>query len=121
MGGSAGAVTLTATGAAEAAGTELAKAESAAAGVAAGAAEENGSGWAEGGKEGDSWISASRWRRRGPEVEFVRRSLMICAMSTSMELEWVFFSLTPNSGSMSRMVFGLTSSSLASSLIRIIC
>ena len=47
-----------------------------------------------------------------------RRSLM--ATSSSIELEWVFFSVTPNSGSLSRISCALTSSSRASSLIRIL-
>jgi len=47
-----------------------------------------------------------------------RRSLM--ATSSSIELEWVFFSVTPNAGSRSRISFALTSSSRASSLIRIL-
>ncbi len=42
------------------------------------------------------------------------------ATSSSSELECVFFSATPSSGSMSRMTLGLTSSSRASSLIRIL-
>jgi hypothetical protein len=42
------------------------------------------------------------------------------ATGSSIELEWVFFSATPNSGSMSRITFGLTSSSRASSLMRIL-
>jgi hypothetical protein len=37
---------------------------------------------------------------------------------SSSELEWVFFSVTPTSGSASRMALLLTSSSLARSLIR---
>jgi hypothetical protein len=36
-----------------------------------------------------------------------------------MELEWVFFSCTPNSGSRSRMALGFTSNSRANSLILI--
>ena len=40
------------------------------------------------------------------------------ASCSSMELEWVFFSVTPTSGSASRMALLLTSSSLARSLIR---
>jgi len=47
-----------------------------------------------------------------------RRSLM--ATSSSIELEWVFFSVTPNSGSLSMISCALTSSSRASSLIRIL-
>jgi hypothetical protein len=43
------------------------------------------------------------------------------ASSTSIELEWVFFSVTPTFGSASRMALLLTSSSLARSLIRIFC
>jgi hypothetical protein len=42
------------------------------------------------------------------------------ATSSSIELEWVFFSVTPNSGSLSRISCALTSSSRASSLIRIL-
>jgi len=41
------------------------------------------------------------------------------ATSSSTELECVFFSVTPNPGSRSTITFGFTSSSLASSLIRI--
>ncbi len=49
-----------------------------------------------------------------------KRCLMAIATSSSMELECVFFSSTPSSGSMSRMMLGFTSSSRASSLIRIL-
>ena len=49
----------------------------------------------------------------------VSRRFTSIATGSSIELEWVFFSATPNSGSMSRITFGLTSSSRASSLIRI--
>jgi hypothetical protein len=41
------------------------------------------------------------------------------ASSSSIELEWVFFSVTPTSGRISRITLALTSSSLARSLIRI--
>jgi hypothetical protein len=41
------------------------------------------------------------------------------ASSSSIELEWVFFSLTPTSGKISRIALAFTSSSLARSLIRI--
>jgi len=41
------------------------------------------------------------------------------ATSSSTELECVFFSVTPKPGSRSTMTFGFTSSSLASSLMRI--
>lgn len=41
------------------------------------------------------------------------------ASSSSIELEWVFFSVTPTSGKISRITLALTSSSLAKSLIRI--
>jgi hypothetical protein len=41
------------------------------------------------------------------------------ASSSSIELEWVFFSVTPTSGNTSRITLALTSSSLARSLIRI--
>ena len=49
-----------------------------------------------------------------------RRTRTFCASSSSRELEWVFFSVTPTSGSTSRMALLLTSSSLARSLIRIL-
>ncbi len=49
----------------------------------------------------------------------VSRRLISIATGSSTELEWVFFSVTPNSGSISRITFGFTSSSRASSLIRI--
>jgi len=48
------------------------------------------------------------------------RSRTSSATGSSTELEWVFFSMTPSSGSMSRMVCDGTSSCLASSLIRIL-
>jgi len=54
----------------------------------------------------------------GPSWPKNRRSLM--ATSSSIELECVFFSVTPNSGSLSRISCALTSSSRASSLIRIL-
>lgn len=57
---------------------------------------------------------------RGTSGLFSSRRRICSATSTSMELEWVFFSVTPYSGSKSRMSLGLTSSSRASSLIRII-
>jgi hypothetical protein len=41
------------------------------------------------------------------------------ASSSSIELEWVFFSVTPTSGKTSRITLAFTSSSLARSLIRI--
>jgi hypothetical protein len=47
-----------------------------------------------------------------------RRTLS--ASSSSMEEEWVFFSVTPTCGSTSRIALLLTSSSLARSLIRIL-
>lgn len=50
----------------------------------------------------------------------VMRWRSFSATSSSSELECVFFSATPSSGSMSRMTLGLTSSSRASSLIRIL-
>jgi hypothetical protein len=43
------------------------------------------------------------------------------ASSTSMELEWVFFSVTPTLMRASRIILLFTSSSLARSLIRIFC
>ena len=60
-------------------------------------------------------------RSEGAEALFcaAKNSLTRSASSTSMELEWVFFSVTPTLGRTSRMAFDLTSSSLARSLIRI--
>jgi hypothetical protein len=51
--------------------------------------------------------------------EPVRRRFSSIATSSSIELECVFFSCTPISGSISSMTPGFTSSSRASSLIRI--
>lgn len=48
------------------------------------------------------------------------RALIFSATSSSTELECVFFSKTPNSGRRSMIMLGLTSSSRASSLIRIL-
>ena len=45
-----------------------------------------------------------------------RRTLS--AISTGIELEWVFFSVTPNPGKRSMIAFALTSNSRASSLMR---
>lgn len=55
-----------------------------------------------------------------PSSPRVMRWRSFSATSSSSELECVFFSATPSSGSMSRMTLGLTSSSRASSLIRIL-
>ena len=46
------------------------------------------------------------------------RALLERLTSTGMELEWVFFSVTPKPGKRSMMALALTSSSRASSLIR---
>jgi hypothetical protein len=60
---------------------------------------------------GSAYSSGTSWPK-------TRRNLT--ATSSSIELEWVFFSVTPNSGSLSRISCALTSSSRASSLIRIL-
>ena len=52
-------------------------------------------------------------------LEPLRRCRNAIATSSSIELECVFFSLTPNSGNKSMITPGFTSSSRASSLIRI--
>lgn len=57
-------------------------------------------------------------RSSGISPPNIRRSFR--ATSSSIELEWVFFSVTPNSGSLSRISCALTSSSRASSLMRIL-
>jgi len=54
----------------------------------------------------------------GTSCPKMRRSLM--ATSSSIELECVFFSVTPNPGRRSRISWALTSNSRASSLIRIL-
>jgi hypothetical protein len=53
-------------------------------------------------------------------VELRRRARTFSASWSSRELEWLFFSVTPISGSTSRIDLLLTSSSLARSLIRIL-
>jgi hypothetical protein len=50
----------------------------------------------------------------------ISRRLISIATGSSIELEWVFFSVTPRTGSKSRITLGLTSSSRASSLMRIL-
>ena len=65
-------------------------------------------------------VSTDAEDSRDPLVSPVSRRFTSIATGSSIELEWVFFSATPNSGSMSRITFGLTSSSRASSLIRIL-
>ncbi len=59
-------------------------------------------------------------RELSPECSLATRSRIASATSSSSELEWVFLSWTPNSGSTSRITVGFTSSSRASSLIRIL-
>lgn len=56
----------------------------------------------------------------GPDASSATRSRMARARSSSRELEWVFFSAMPSSGSRSMILLGLTSSSRANSLIRIL-
>jgi hypothetical protein len=56
----------------------------------------------------------------GAELDFAEKCLRTrSASSSSSELEWVFFSVTPTSSSTSRIALLFTSSSLARSLIRI--
>ncbi len=57
-------------------------------------------------------------RDAAPDLEVIY-FLTSSASSTSRELEWVFFAVTPTSGKTSRMALAFTSSSLAKSLIRI--
>jgi hypothetical protein len=54
------------------------------------------------------------------EVAVRRRARTLSASWSSRELEWLFFSVTPISGSTSRIDLLFTSSSLARSLIRIL-
>jgi hypothetical protein len=56
----------------------------------------------------------------GAELAERRRARTLSASWSSRELEWLFFSVTPTSGSTSRIDLLLTSSSLARSLIRIL-
>jgi hypothetical protein len=58
-------------------------------------------------------------RRAGCSSPWTRRRTN-SATGSSMELEWVFFSITPSSGSISRRVCDGISSCLASSLMRIL-
>ena len=59
-------------------------------------------------------------RSREDELDLAEKCFRIrSASSSSIELEWVFFSVTPTSGKISRITLALTSSSLARSLIRI--
>jgi hypothetical protein len=57
---------------------------------------------------------------RVPLSPSISRRLISIATGSSIELEWVFFSVTPRTGSKSRITLGLTSSSRASSLMRIL-
>lgn len=61
--------------------------------------------------EASAWASASAMARKCWRT--------LTAADSSMELEWVFFSVTPTSGSTSIMALDLTSSSRARSLMRI--
>jgi len=70
-------------------------------------------------RTGGAWGSGSGARRGGRASLFTCRRIM-SARSSSSELECVFLSLIPSSGSRSMIRPGLTSSSLASSLIRIL-
>jgi hypothetical protein len=79
--------------------------------VTAGAASTTGS------AAGDSRKASAEG---GAPLSPVRRRRTSRATSSSSELEWVFLSPTPSSGRRSRMTLGLTSSSRASSLMRIL-
>lgn len=66
------------------------------------------------------FISAADAFSRDAEPDFAVKCLRTrSASSSSIELEWVFFSVTPTSGKISRITLAFTSSSLARSLIRI--
>ena len=75
-------------------------------------------------RTGSCWIVCSRSSPAGaedsPNAPAATRWRICSATSSSSELECVFFSVTPSSGNRSRMMFGLTSSSRASSLMRIL-
>ena len=73
------------------------------------------SGWRTGSSRG---AGASSFSSARPPAATLRRRFS--TTSSSSELECVFLSVTPNSGNNSRMTFGLTSSSRASSLMRIL-
>ena len=73
------------------------------------------SGWRTGSSRGSGSCSDSS--ARPPPATLRRR---FSTTSSSSELECVFLSVTPSSGNNSRMTFGLTSSSRASSLMRIL-
>ena len=67
-----------------------------------------------------SACGSSSIRYRATLGSSLRRVRIRRARSSSIELEWVFLSWTPRFGSASMIALGLTSSSLASSLIRIL-
>jgi hypothetical protein len=63
-------------------------------------------------------VAEARSREDDPDLD--EKYFRTCsASSSSIELEWVFFSVTPTTSSASRIALLLTSSSLARSLIRI--
>jgi hypothetical protein len=66
------------------------------------------------------FISAEDCLSLAAEPDLAEKCLRtFSASSSSIELEWVFFSVTPTSGKTSRIILAFTSSSLAKSLIRI--
>src|SRR5580698_7207453 len=76
-----------------------------------------------GGRTGGAATASFFWviaLSTSPGREMCDKSILVLISSSwsSSELEWVFFSVTPTSGSASRMALLLTSSSLARSLIR---
>jgi hypothetical protein len=86
-----------------------------------GAAVRTGSGAGSASATRSTVVSDSDETGRGDPFDSpVSRRLISIATGSSIELEWVFFSATPSSGSMSRITLGFTSSSRASSLIRIL-
>jgi hypothetical protein len=59
-------------------------------------------------------------RSREDELDLAEKCFRTrSASSSSIELEWVFFSVTPTSGKISKITLAFTSSSRAKSLIRI--
>ena len=74
---------------------------------------------ASGGRTG-SWRGAGSGALSSATPPPATRRRRFSTTSSSSELECVFFSVTPSSGNNSRMTFGLTSSSRASSLMRIL-
>lgn len=95
-------------------------ADSASASGATGAGSLLGTAWTRGGAGASGSTSTLGSFGDSGACPCPRRRRSSSAISSSRELEWVFLSATPSSGNSSRRTFGFTSSSRASSLMRIL-